>query len=393
MNEENDISLLRDLYHIDITNITDDKTRAVFLRTHHFLKAQEYLTPKKFNLLLCQCKTDEPLLITDSANMHLILFSLGKRMYAAGPFFSLFYSLNDCKRILHFLPAEIVSGTELMKYINRYPLLAETDAVHIICTLIQHTAAVKSITMQEINYQKNWIPEDISEHQKKINYTMGLTEHYQMERTMMHDIEEGNASGAAKQLKKMLNNVAPLVQGTTLENERISAAITRTMVRIAAANAGMPAVLIDTYSSRSSAFVRACTSPEEIEQEKFRIIEVFCAAIQQNKKQKYSNLTLTAMNTMERMYASGISIAEIADELNVSTHTLDHVFHQETGQSPSEWLKGIRNDKATELLINTDLSIQDISNAVGIFDANYFVKFFRKTYAVTPSQYRKIHLL
>ena len=41
------------------------------------------------------------------------------------------------------------------------------------------------------------------------------------------------------------------------------------------------------------------------------------------------------------------------------------------------------------LLLNTNLSILDISERVGITDASYFIRTFKKQIGVTPQQYRE----
>ena len=53
------------------------------------------------------------------------------------------------------------------------------------------------------------------------------------------------------------------------------------------------------------------------------------------------------------------------------------------------YLHQIRIKKAAYELANTKKSIQDIAALVGILDSNYFVKYFKKEYEMTPSAYRK----
>ena len=50
-------------------------------------------------------------------------------------------------------------------------------------------------------------------------------------------------------------------------------------------------------------------------------------------------------------------------------------------------------ENASSLLLSTEYSIQEISVMVGIMDANYFVKLFKKEYGETPSEFRKYHKL
>lgn len=57
--------------------------------------------------------------------------------------------------------------------------------------------------------------------------------------------------------------------------------------------------------------------------------------------------------------------------------------------SPSDYLTLLRIERAKELLRETDLSVKEISGAVGYFDVPGFVRRFKKYIGTTPAQYRK----
>ncbi len=46
-------------------------------------------------------------------------------------------------------------------------------------------------------------------------------------------------------------------------------------------------------------------------------------------------------------------------------------------------------EKARELLKNKEIKVNDIPELIGIGDAKYFSKQFKKVSGLTPSQYRK----
>lgn len=59
------------------------------------------------------------------------------------------------------------------------------------------------------------------------------------------------------------------------------------------------------------------------------------------------------------------------------------------GVSKSHLITRFRMSKAAELLAGSRKTIQEIASDIGIPDANYFVKLFRRQYNLTPSAYRK----
>lgn len=181
--------------------------------------------------------------------------------------------------------------------------------------------------------------------------------------------------------------------GTTLENERIGAAIMRTMVRIAASHAGLPADAVDLLSSENTKAVMSARTVEEIYQEKEKMVRAFCREIHAHKNRQYSNLVLSALYYMEHQFTQPLTVSQLAGELDVSPNYLTACFRKETGLTPVSYLRKIRMKHAANLLANTDLAVQEVSSLVGIADANYFIKQFKKEYQETPSQYRRFHHL
>ena len=66
------------------------------------------------------------------------------------------------------------------------------------------------------------------------------------------------------------------------------------------------------------------------------------------------------------------------------------IFKRTVGQSPVQFMLGIRIDRAKELLDFTDKSIAEVAEASGFSDQNYFARTFKKVTGMTPTQYRNI---
>jgi transcriptional regulator GlxA family with amidase domain len=64
-----------------------------------------------------------------------------------------------------------------------------------------------------------------------------------------------------------------------------------------------------------------------------------------------------------------------------------------TAQSTSEFIRTIRLKRAVSLLEKSQLSIEEISYAVGFSSTAYFTKCFRIQFGVPPSEYAKSHAL
>ncbi|NJC26697.1 response regulator [Neolewinella antarctica] len=82
-------------------------------------------------------------------------------------------------------------------------------------------------------------------------------------------------------------------------------------------------------------------------------------------------------------------IDRLAQELNVSRPNLNRKFRALLNQSSNQFLRGIRLQRAADLLNKTQDTVAAITDAVGFRSVSYFVKSFRDEFGTTPGKYRK----
>ena len=86
----------------------------------------------------------------------------------------------------------------------------------------------------------------------------------------------------------------------------------------------------------------------------------------------------------------GMSLDTLADAFGMSTWQVRGEIKAETGESYMEYLKKVRIRKATEKLMETDMSVAEIGEAVGYSNISYFIRLFREHTGYTPSVWRSI---
>jgi transcriptional regulator GlxA family with amidase domain len=79
-------------------------------------------------------------------------------------------------------------------------------------------------------------------------------------------------------------------------------------------------------------------------------------------------------------------VSLIAKRLNISTSRLRHLFKEELGLPPSRYLKLARLQAAHRLLLESFLSVKEVTTAVGIVDVSHFVRDYKQLYGETPTQ-------
>ena len=74
---------------------------------------------------------------------------------------------------------------------------------------------------------------------------------------------------------------------------------------------------------------------------------------------------------------------------NMSKFHFLRIFKDVTGASPLEYRNKIRLDRAKELLLDTNIPINEIGRSIGYSSGTYFCAVFKEKIGMNPSQYRK----
>ncbi|MGV3601361.1 MAG: hybrid sensor histidine kinase/response regulator transcription factor [Dyadobacter fermentans] len=82
-----------------------------------------------------------------------------------------------------------------------------------------------------------------------------------------------------------------------------------------------------------------------------------------------------------------LSVEKLSKELGMSRGTLYSKLLEMTGQTPIEFIKTIKLEKAAILLEKSDLNVSQISYATGFATPNYFTKTFKAKFGMLPSEY------
>lgn len=90
-------------------------------------------------------------------------------------------------------------------------------------------------------------------------------------------------------------------------------------------------------------------------------------------------------------YAEPITVSDIARRAGVSERNLFRMFRTMTGRSPAHYLLTSRINRAAELLLVTDASLEEIAQSCGFCDANYLCRRFREIKGLSPRRFRLAH--
>ncbi|MGG1314322.1 response regulator [Cohnella laeviribosi] len=122
-----------------------------------------------------------------------------------------------------------------------------------------------------------------------------------------------------------------------------------------------------------------------------RILEFYGAQIRQSAATVRSFQVSDIKEYIDRHYFEDIKISMFTERYFLSREYLMKLFKQQYGYGIHEYVQKVRMDKAKELLNDSNLKIQEISEMLGYKDKNYFSKAFRNYYSISPTEYRMKH--
>ena len=93
----------------------------------------------------------------------------------------------------------------------------------------------------------------------------------------------------------------------------------------------------------------------------------------------------------ENLSNEDLSIAFITSEIGMSRASLYNKMSKVTGMGVNDYINRIRIEKAAEMLLNTNLSVKEISQEVGFSYPRYFSTSFKQVKGVTPTQFKERH--
>lgn len=112
------------------------------------------------------------------------------------------------------------------------------------------------------------------------------------------------------------------------------------------------------------------------------------AAIQIILSQLFSPSIYTFKQIIDTHLFSQISIEELAQLNNLSLSSFKREFAKLYNDTPANYLKAKKLEKAAELLSLSDKRISEIAFDCGFNDLANFNKSFRSKYSITPKNYR-----
>ncbi len=120
------------------------------------------------------------------------------------------------------------------------------------------------------------------------------------------------------------------------------------------------------------------------------ILRTYCGMVQEFGRKTYSPTVERIVDYIFSNLTGDLNLQQIAEQFNYSTVYVNRILKRETGCSTIQFIKQKRIALAKAMLYLDDISVDEVSAAVGFNSFNYFCRVFRQMEGSSPTEYREM---
>ena len=120
------------------------------------------------------------------------------------------------------------------------------------------------------------------------------------------------------------------------------------------------------------------------------ILRTYCGIVQEFGRKTYSPAVERIVDYIFVNLTGDLNLQQIAEQFNYSTVYVNRILKRETGCSTIRFIKQKRIALAKAMLYLDDISVDEVSAAVGFNSFNYFCRVFRQIEGISPTEYREM---
>jgi YesN/AraC family two-component response regulator len=155
-------------------------------------------------------------------------------------------------------------------------------------------------------------------------------------------------------------------------------------------SAAVHPVHIDKISELYARKIEGVVFEKELLDISNEMIRKYCLLVHNYSLKGYSEVVCDALNYIDCHLNDSISLKKMAEHIKVNSSYLSVRFKKEVGQSVIDYVNQKKVENSLLYLAATDMSMVEVAERVGIDDANYFSKLFKKYRGMTPRQYHML---
>lgn len=300
------------------------------------------------------------------------------------------YFLVELKKLI----GNLTNFEALLKDVPNLKVVSPTRAqaaADMLFVVVNHIVKRNIHVLEEIHTvrtQQQIIREELETRKKEISLDHYDYDSYlKNERTFLRYIRLGDRAKVESHLKSLLIDLYSITLGDklTIKHRLIELS---TLVSRAAVDGGINSELAILILNDYHKEVDKTDKLEELFFRTNQIVKEFSDNIFTLSDKKHLGIVNMAREYIIDNFQKPINIEDIAQFLFISSSHLSRLFREELDCTVNNYLTRVRIEKAVELIKKPELSVEQVSRAVGIKSQSYFTKIFKEYIGVAPLVYR-----
>ena len=216
-----------------------------------------------------------------------------------------------------------------------------------------------------------------------------LEERYAGEDRLLSYIEKGDIVLAQKEFAKISISHSEIIRTKdSLRNTKNLLLVANTLFRRSAYIGGVHPIYLDELSGKWAIKIEQAVSLKDLDNLHLQMINSYCLLTKEHSLSKYSPIVKQALMFINLNISSNLTVKRVAQEVSLSPDYLTRLFKKELGVNIITYINRKRIHTSLELLKNTNLSIEEIGDLIGLSNTSYFYTIFKREIGVSPKQYR-----
>ncbi|WP_055495360.1 AraC family transcriptional regulator [Streptomyces sp. TP-A0356] len=134
---------------------------------------------------------------------------------------------------------------------------------------------------------------------------------------------------------------------------------------------------------------RRVLAPVYLQEMVYRVLqaEQYARLLEVAATEVASNPLSEVISYVQENMSEPLTVSDLAERVALSPSAFSHLFRDVTGKSPYRFVKEMRLNRARELLLEGELSVTQVSRAVGYSSTSHFINEFRDRFGASPRAY------
>jgi len=220
-----------------------------------------------------------------------------------------------------------------------------------------------------------------SNNSEKLGYPL------EKEKILLSALRKGEGNEAKKTLNELLAMLFFVNPGQFkyVQLRVIELVVLISRVEVSPVQSGQLSMEINSQNLR---LVQEAKTVEELTDILHNIIDRVSGTISSFRGIPHAAALRKAENFIMENYTRKISLKEISDIAGLSPPYFSTIFKEEMGENLSKYLNRLRVEKASHLLLETDMSLSEIAACCCFEDQSWFSKIFKAYTGISPGKYR-----